>query len=273
MRPDDLWPAARTETWILAPARTFEDRGTYGLIRTPSNPTFRWGNCLVLPAPPDPAALDALEALHAAQFPARTVPAFYWAADAVEGPIAAALAARGYHVEVELSLTMGRAGLPAPTLPAGVRVEPVRSVAEWAEFVRFRLLLWPDLPVDYQLQRAAMGWRSAQANAGDWWLMWRDGAVIGSMGLFWRDGVARYQDVDVLADHRGQGLGRAMFHTVRARSEAAGDFATQLIVADRGSQAHAWYERMGFQPETGECFAFLKQATTASAKASAAPEA
>lgn len=271
MRPDALWPSARTETWIQAPARVFEDHGPIGVIRTASNPTYRWGNCLVLPTPPTPDALDELEATHARLLGTDT-PAFLWPGDAVDPALAAAFTARNYQTEIEVPMRMGLAGEPPPALPDGVTVTPVSSVADWADFARFRVLLWPKLPLDYQFQRASMAWQSAQANAGAWWLLRLHGEVIGSMGLFWKDGLARYQDVDVRPDHHGKGLGRLMFHTVRGRSEATGGFDTQIIVADRGALAHAWYGRMGFQELTGELFAFRKAAATmASANRSAAP--
>lgn len=270
MRPADLWPSARTETWIQAPARRFEDHGDFGVIRTVSNPTFRWGNCLVLPAPPDPTALAAWEAVHHALL-GTGVPALYWPGDALDPALAAAFEARGYAVEDEVPMRMGRSGVPAPSLPPEVTVTPVQSAADWADFARFRLLLWPGLPLDYHFGRVSMYWQTAQMHPGAWWVLRMGGEVIGSMGLFWHDGVARYQDVDVRPDRHGKGLGRLLFHTVRGRSEAAGDFAEQIIVADRGALAHAWYRRMGFQDLAGERFAFKKAASSASANRSAAP--
>lgn len=272
MRPDELWPSARTETWVQAPARVFEDHGPVGAIRTRSNPTYRWGNCLVLPEPPTPAALPLLEALHSALFAALPAPcpALYWPGDTPNAALVDALKTRGYLVEDEAPLRAPLNGLPPPKLPSGVTIEPVRTSAQWADLVGFRLALYPELPVDFMLHRLASAWESAQCIDGDCWTLRKGGTVIGSMGLFWRDGLARYQDVDVRADHHGQGLGRVMFQTVRAHSEAAGAFDQQVIVADRGTLAHAWYQRMGFEPLVGEIFAYRKT-VSAAAKRSAAP--
>jgi GNAT superfamily N-acetyltransferase len=137
-----------------------------------------------------------------------------------------------------------------------VEVVPVRALSDWRRLVDFRLGLYPELPLDFMLHRLADAWKTAQVLDGDWWCIREQGEVIGSMGLFWRDGLARYQDVDIRPDRHGKGLGRLMFHTVRARSEASGAFDAQIIVADRGSLAHAWYQRMGFTPIQGEVFAF-----------------
>ena len=35
-----------------------EDRGTHLVVRTPANPTFHWGNYLLLPRPPEPGRAD-----------------------------------------------------------------------------------------------------------------------------------------------------------------------------------------------------------------------
>lgn len=272
MRPAELWPSAQTETWVQAPARVFEDHGPIGAIRTRSNPTYRWGNCLVLPEAPTAAALPLLEALHGALFPHLPVPCpgLYWPGPAPTGALAEALKARGYAVEDEAPLRASLSGLAPPTLPVDVTVQPVRGPSDWADMVGFRLALYPELPANFMLHRLGSAWESAQHLDGDWWILRKDGAVVGSMGLFWRDGLARYQDVDVRADHHGQGLGRLMFNTARARSEALGAFTQQIIVADRGSLAHAWYQRMGFAPLVGEVFVY-RRAVSAAAKRSAAP--
>ncbi|MCB9525166.1 MAG: GNAT family N-acetyltransferase [Myxococcales bacterium] len=258
MKPAALWPSAQTETWVEAPTRVFEDHGLLGAIRTVSNPTYRWGNCLVLPRPPEPEALPEWEARHRALFPhaAGAVPALYWQAEGVSPALAAALVARGYHVAVEAPLLAPNAGTAAPTLPEGVDVRPARSAQDWRALVDFRLMLGAALPLDFLLRRLAGAWATQQAVDGDWWILVKAGEVLGSMGLFWRDGVARYQDVDTHPDHRGRGLGRLLFHSVRAHGEATGAFQRQVIVADRGSLAHGWYQRMGFQPAPGEVFAY-----------------
>lgn len=261
MTPAELWPSAQTETWVEAPARVFEDHGALGAIRTVSNPTYRWGNCLVLPHPPTAEALPAWEARHAALYPdaVGAVPAFYWQAEGVPEPLAGALKARGYHVEVEAPLVAPSAATPAPALPNTVQITPAQSHADWRALVDFRLALGAELPVDFLLRRLAGAWATQQAVDGDWWILRERGQVLGSMGLFWRDGTARYQDVDIHPDAHGRGLGRLMFHTVRAHGEAAGGFTRQVIVADRGSLAHAWYQRMGFAPAPGEVFAFRRE--------------
>ncbi|MCA9547862.1 MAG: hypothetical protein KC613_25835, partial [Myxococcales bacterium] len=141
MTPEALWPSARTETWVEAPARVFEDLGPIGAIRTVSNPTYPWGNCLVLPAPPTPAALPTWEAQHREVFPSppQATPAFYWQAEAVSAELAAALAARGYHVVVEAPLVAPNAATRAPTLPKGIQLRPARTPVEWRALVDFRL--------------------------------------------------------------------------------------------------------------------------------------
>ena len=35
-----------------------EDRGTHLVVRTPANPTFHWGNFLLLPRPPEPGRAE-----------------------------------------------------------------------------------------------------------------------------------------------------------------------------------------------------------------------
>src|SRR4051812_36625202 len=63
--------AYRTDLAVLEHSgSTVEDRGTYLVVRTPDNPTFWWGNHLLLPqAPVDEAAALGWVATFEREFP------------------------------------------------------------------------------------------------------------------------------------------------------------------------------------------------------------
>ncbi len=68
-------PGYATDLALLArEGGEVDDRGDHLVVRTPANPTFHWGNCLLLRSAPEPGTLaDWLEVFRAAHPGARHV--------------------------------------------------------------------------------------------------------------------------------------------------------------------------------------------------------
>lgn len=58
MRIGDLRPGWRTDLTMHAVAATLQERDDYLVVRTPDNPTYYWGNCLVARDAPGDADLE-----------------------------------------------------------------------------------------------------------------------------------------------------------------------------------------------------------------------
>ena len=78
---------------------------------------------------------------------------------------------------------------------------------------------------------------------------WCDGALVG-MGRVLSDGVSDgyIQDVVVLSQHRGRGVGGALVAFLRDRCRARG-LAWIGLIGEPGTKA--FYERLGFRPMAG----------------------
>ena len=80
------------------------------------------------------------------------------------------------------------------------------------------------------------------------------GAVCASYALLIMDNIAHIgaplaivEQVAVAGSHRGQGLGTLMMHHAMALSRAAGCYKLALSSNIKFEQAHAFYEKLGFQ--------------------------
>jgi len=126
-----------------------------------------------------------------------------------------------------------------------VRLQPVRSEAEWAMKLKFH--------------GAADQTPDGHGNiAGDWvelerrkcrsgmeaYLAHLDGEVVGAVGAIWCEGFARAKNLVVTPDRRRRGIGRAMLGGIAALGRTRG-VSEQCVLAVRGEQGELLYRAMG----------------------------
>ncbi len=108
-------------------------------------------------------------------------------------------------------------------------------------------------PGDLSVYESA--WRQMQAQAGNEGLVAVVGSqVVGCLQLIVIPGLARQgalraqiEGVRVASTHRGQDIGERMFVHAIERARAAGCHLVQLTTDKRRTDAHRFYERLGFE--------------------------
>lgn len=250
----------RTDAWFVGEVR---DLGDAVALRTPHEPLFRYGNALVLPRAPRAGERAAVEARFAAAFAdlpdVRHVTVLVDDPTGAEGDLGAWTDA-GYEVARNVVRSAPPDALAAtegahPDLPDAVTLHPVTRDADWAA-VR-------DLQADegppgesraaylaFLAERTAFLRRLADGAhpnlRGGWFLARWAGAPAGSLGLYVRDGLARYQFVHVRAAYRRRGLAAALLRDAARHAARHWGAERLVIVGDAGSAADRLYARIGF---------------------------
>jgi ribosomal protein S18 acetylase RimI-like enzyme len=225
-----------------------EDRGDHLVVRTPDNPTFWWGNFLLLPEPPaDEAAATARIEQFEREFPEarhRTfgVDGAGWSLDDL-----AAFTAVGLETDASTVMTADRVHEPArPNTRATYR--PLASDDDWAqqvELARAGETIGYDLPFVTAKTRAER--RLVDGGYGAWWGAFEDGRLLSSMGLFTAsEGLARFQSVKTHPDARGRGLAGTLVHRVSRYGFEELGARTLVMVADPDYLAIRIYRSVGF---------------------------
>jgi ribosomal protein S18 acetylase RimI-like enzyme len=80
---------------------------------------------------------------------------------------------------------------------------------------------------------------------GNWWGAFIGDEQVGSLGLFFLDGIARFQSVITAPQHRNRNVCKSLMAEVIRRT--AGRSHQFVIVADEAYHAGEIYEAMGFQ--------------------------
>lgn len=243
-----------TESWFLDEVR---DLGDAVALRCPSDPSFRWGNLLVLKRPMAAGTRERWEARFVEAFadlPGIRHVTLAWSGE--DGALAE-LAAAGYETDRN-TVRVATAERLAPSVPraVGFDLRPVRGDDDWDAVLTLQLTGSPDDedPRAYRTHRErrlavhrdlAAGRRPELRGA--WYLATLHGEPAGCMGVYVRDGLGRFQYVFVAAEHRRKGVATAMVRAVSQEGFERWGAQRLLIVGDEGTPADAIYARLGFR--------------------------
>ncbi len=241
----------RTELALLqGSGSTVEDRGAYVVVRTPTNPTYYWGNCLLLADAPDSVErVEHWKRVHRQEFPdARHVSL---GVDRPRSPEADAAVLREAGMEVEVVAALTAEELRPPERPP--RETELRVLAtddDWEQQVDLTLEGEETARVtrDFVAAKVASLRQLVEAGQGNWWGSFVGGRLVASLGLFRAgDGLARYQSVKTTDDHRRQGLAGALVVAAGRHALAELGARTLVIAADPDYTAHRIYRSVGFR--------------------------
>jgi len=220
------------------------DRDDYLVVVTPEDPSYYFGNLLVLPAPPQVGEVAYWTRKFAHELgrdPAIRHVALRW--DGIAGDVGALdeLVTAGFRVEVT-EVMVATAVAPAPT------ALPIRALtaAELAAAAELEYAIGDRHDESFRqflLRRAA--WKQRLVLEGRAHVLGAfDGdQLVGSLGIVPLGAHARYQDVQTAASHRKRGIASAL----PAAAAAYTPGARLVIIAEAGSNAARLYERAGFR--------------------------
>jgi ribosomal protein S18 acetylase RimI-like enzyme len=263
VRVADLRPGWRTDFTLHGVAAQVLEREDCVVVRTPGNPTFYWGNCLVLATPPRDDELAHWlrrfdEEIAALQ------PASRHVAIGVNTPYAGeqlpAWTAAGFELHVNAVMRLVPGGLlpPPPPKSHDVLVRPIVWQGPAAEVEAIVDLECADThgfePVGYRHYRRRLFEHYAVLHGRgqcQWFGVWCDGVLAADCGLV-RDhtgpsATGRFQRVATHPDWRRRGLCSALVHHVSRHAQQAWGVAEVIMVADPEDVAIGIYRSLGYR--------------------------
>ncbi len=230
-----------------------EEREGHLVIRTNANPTYRWGNFLLFPAPP--AAGDAERWL--AQFQ-HAFPSADYVAIGIDSPsgdlgVTDDLTAAGLSVDVDTVLTAEALLAPSRESP-GAELRRVESDEDWRKATRLRILTAEarETPayqefVEREMQAIR---RVCERDQGAWFAAFKGAEACSSLGVFAPSpGLARFQSVDTHPAHRRQGLASGLLYRASEWARRELRAKTLVIAADPNYFAIDIYRSLGFSAQ------------------------
>ena len=233
------------------------DRGAYLVVRTPDNPGYHLGNCLVLDLPPRTGEVGSWQHVFEDEFrdlPAVRHVALRWQGD--PAPLVELVVA-GFKIEITGVWT-------ASTIAPASSVFDVRALRaeEMTTVSALTFAIADDHSEAYrQFLNRRTAWKARMIDRGTatWYGAFDGSTLVGSLGLVAFDRIARFQDVQTAATHRRRGIASSLLAAV-----ARANIDRYVILAEPNSEAARVYKRAGFV-ETEER---LVSATLVSARSS-----
>ena len=225
-----------------------EDRGNHLVIRSPRNPTYWWGNFLLVAASAAGQA-ERWVAAFAAEFPAAGHIAI-----GIDVTEISAVDIGGYiaqDLRLERSAVLTAQELAEPPRPNRQAVyRELSGDDDWRQSADLRAVVnagEPGSDPDFLLARVAAERALTEAGHGSWFGAFADGSLVAQLGLITDgSGVARYQNVETHPGWRRRGLaGSLVWRAGRHGLDALGA-STLVIVADPLADAIRVYRALGF---------------------------
>ncbi len=226
-----------------------DDRGDYLAIRSPHNPTYWWGNFLLLSAPPALGEAGAWLATFATEFPEAKHVALGIDVTEISAVDVSALVEEGLGLKRSAVLTATAVHEPPRPNP-GATYRELSGDDDWRQSADLRAVLnegEPGSEPAFMAARIAAERALTEAGYGSWFGAFIDGQLVAQLGLITDgSGIARYQNVETHPGWRRQGLAGTLVW--RAGQHGIDDLAARTLVmaADPGYGAIRVYRSVGF---------------------------
>ena len=237
------------------------ERGTHLVVRTASNPTYYWGNFLLIPAPPaDADEVAHWVAEHHGEFGAAHVSL---GIDRIAGGDLTPLRDAGLVVDEPVAMTASTVHLP-PRPNADVELRRVGD-EDWPRLVDLTLSGEddPHLTRDFIQRKTDSYEHLVRSGHGHWWGAFLGDDLVASLGIFRAgEGLARFQSVKTHPDHRGRGICGTLVHRASQDAFDSLDAQTLVMVADPADTAIRVYRSVGFTEGASHAEATLLPTTS-----------
>lgn len=240
----------RSDLMLLRGKSEVEDHPDRVNLRTPSEPDFWFGNMMILrDSTIEPAAQVRR---FRADFPTARHVTIVWDVPGLEGgPALDPFLEMGFEIDRCDVLTLEGPSNSAP-VPAGISVRAIETARDWEQVIALQTNIGVadghvrENYAPYVRKRFAKHRENVAEGWGCWFGAFDGVELVGDLGIFEGEGIARFQDVETRASHRRRGICAALvtagLNWARTRAPAS----TPIIVADTEGDAGRVYRRCGF---------------------------
>lgn len=229
-----------------------DDRGSYLVIRTPTNPVFFWGNLLIFDRPPRRGDMNSWVSIFKNEFRDPRIYHMTFAWDSKDVGDTSEFIERGYDYQQQAVLTCQSVVKP-PHYNSNLEVRPLANDHEWAEVVELQTCsaqenLPPEEWRKFYVSQARRYRAMSKAGMGHWYGGFLNGHLVAGLGIFHRPGLARFQIVCTHPDFRRQGIcGTLVYESSQQILKEQVHIRDLVMCADPGYHAIEIYESVGFK--------------------------
>lgn len=236
-----------------------EDRGSYLVVRTLSNPNFFWGNLLIFDRPPQKSNFEEWKATFKKEF---TEPSIYhmtfaWDSPSGETGDVSLFVENGFELQKQVVLATASVNEP-PHLNSDLVVRPLSVDREWDRMIEIQTDSahshlprheWEKFYIAQSLRYRKM----SLAGRGQWFGGFLNDKLVAGLGIFHDGELGRYQIVSTHPDFRRQGICGTLVYRSAQYALQEMKLKNLVMCADQEYHAARIYESVGFRPMQKEC--------------------
>ncbi len=230
------------------------DRGNYLVIRTPSNPTFYWGNYLLFSDPPgygDDVRWRSIFIEEIGGPPDIRHQTFGWDTPSGESGHIQPFLDDGFQFSDQVVLTTSQ--IPSAKPPtSGLDLRPLNSEEDWEQAtenqIRCREPVHEKAHYRVFKQDQMSRYRKMEVERlAAWYGAFIGGELVGDLGIVHDHELGRFQSVETHPARRRQGIASSLIHWAAAHAFEQFGIRSLVMVADKGSPAERLYKSLGFE--------------------------
>jgi len=227
-----------------------EDRGSYQVVRTLTNPNFFWGNLLIFDRAPKRGDFKSWVATFKKEFPDPRVYHVTCAWDVPDIGDVSEFLEQGYEFQPQAVLSATSVRKPSK-FSEDLLVRPIRGDREWAEMVVLQTASAHDnMPRDqwqkFYAAQAIRYRRMTELGHGDWYGGFFEGRLVCGLGLFSGKSLGRFQIVCTHPDFQRRGFAGTLVYHAAQRALCELGVLELVMCADPDYHAIRIYEDVGF---------------------------
>jgi GNAT superfamily N-acetyltransferase len=215
------------------------------VVRTPANPTYYWGNFILVT---DPTGTDRPEqwlSVFEQTFPTSE----HRAIGLLSEPSDPAAWLASWLFLERADVLAAKAPIVVSPLAEGYHVRELTSAKDWKQSTQLRQAAFPEQD---EFERCTTKTRIAASRTGalTWFGAFAGDVLVSELGIAdCGDGIARYQSVLTHQDHRRRGLTRHLLGVADQHARRRGA-ETVVIISDQDTEAGRLYRAAGLMPDS-----------------------
>lgn len=225
----------------------------YLVIKTPGNPTFFWGNLIYFAHPPATESLKMWKDIFREHFLSMNVQHMTFAWDGAEDDLKNIAPFLEDGFEIEKSVVMMTSEILVPKkINNDFRVRPIVSDQDWKQVLENHVLCRGEHFVESRYRKFAENrienYRTMiNAKKGLWMGAFLGDKVVGDLGIFFDQGIGRFQAVGTNPDFRRIGVCSTLIYQTLLMAREKMNISKFVIVADPDYHASQIYRSVGFK--------------------------
>ncbi|MBT3785999.1 GNAT family N-acetyltransferase [bacterium] len=227
------------------------DRGDYLVWKTSSQPNYFWGNFLIFREAPERDVFKDWKRLYQMEFETEN-PTFYtftWDSPNFNPTYLKSFMDHGFRLDIETTLVTKRPELP-PKINKDIVVKPIVSEADWNSLPEVHVnpnsSRSIDSQIEFQKSRIKTFKELSKRKFGHRFGAYLEGKLVGDLGLYHQDGIARFNEVATHHEYYRRGICQTLVYHSCIHAIENFEVSTLVMVAVDDYHAINAYKKVGF---------------------------